>query len=153
MTYLLAASIGGLVAFVFSIPAIVFEIMERGHVKNVPLLVDIKTIFGRRLHKEEVFLAALFFYIIIGSAYGAAYVWFVENEWSVIIGTPFTLLSLVVFAVGSWVVLGLVIMPILRMGLFGRKEGRYVWLELLMSMLLVGLGMWVVVQYYQPSFF
>lgn len=153
MTYLLAASLGGLIALVLSIPAIVFEIIERGEVKNIPLLVDVKTIFGRKLHKEEIFWSALFFHLVIGAAYGALYVLLVEQKWFVITGAPFSFVSLLVFAVCVWAFLGFIIMPVLRMGLFGRKEGRLVWLELLLGMIFLGCGVWLCVYYYQPMIF
>jgi len=62
-------------------------------------------------------------------------------------------MSLVIYAIGAWIVVGAILMPLLRMGLFGSREGRYVWLEIFFGMMLIGLGMWFVVQYYQPSFF
>ena len=153
MSYFLAASIGGLVAFIFSTPAILLEMIGRGRVQNLPLLVDIKTIFGRRLEQGEIFFAAVFFYVASGALMAAAYVLFVNQDWLFITRSPYSFLSLIIFSVGSWIVLGGLLMPALRMGFFGAKEGRWVWLELLSGMLLVGFGVWIVVKYFQPSFF
>ncbi len=55
MDYILGSTLGGLLAFLFSIPAIVMEWVERGRVQDAPLLVDVKIIFGARLKKSEVF--------------------------------------------------------------------------------------------------
>ncbi|MFC1787852.1 hypothetical protein ACFLZY_01380, partial [Patescibacteria group bacterium] len=154
ITYLLAGAIGGLVAFVFAIPAIILEIIERGDVKNLPLLVDIKTVLGRRFHKEEVFLMATFFHIVLGIVYGIFYVLFANQGWLLITNEPYSLFSMILFAVLIWFVVGAVVYPLLQMGWFGSREGRLVWLELLVSLLLIGLGWWVVVHfYYQPFFF
>ena len=153
MDYYLGASIGGLVAFVFSIPAIVLELVERGSVGNLPLVIDIKTIFGRKLKKEEVFWVAILFHTVIGGLFGLVYVLFVKQHWLVFTNDPYSFLSLVIYAACSWVVAGLVLFPILGLGLFGRREGKRVWMEMLATHFVLGIGMWLLVQYYQPVFF
>ncbi|OGL94870.1 hypothetical protein A2348_05275 [Candidatus Uhrbacteria bacterium RIFOXYB12_FULL_58_10] len=153
MDYLLGTSIGGLTALFFAIPAIVLEAVERWRVPNAPLLVDIKTLWGRKLDRHETFLVALLVHLVVGSLFGLMYVVFVKKGWLFVTHSPYTFLSLVVFAVGSWVVSGLTIFPALGMGPFGRRAGHRVWLEMLASHLLVGFGMWLVVQYYQPIWF
>jgi len=154
MEYLLGGALGGLVAFFFSLPAIVLEIVERGKVKNVPLLVDIKTIFGIKIkHKHEVFFIGLLLYLVLGFLFGAVYVLFVTQGWLFVTNAPYTIYSLLVFAVLSWVVVGLVLYPLLGMGMFGIKEGKYVWVEMLVSHLILGVSLWLLVQYYQPQFF
>mgnify|MGYP006865011879 CR=1 FL=1 len=154
MDYLLGGALGGLVAFFFSLPAIVLEIVERGKVKNVPLLVDIKTIFGIKIkHKHEVFFIGLLLYLVLGFLFGAVYVLFVTQGWLFVTNAPYTIYSLLVFAVLSWVVVGLVLFPLLGMGMFGIKEGKYVWVEMLVSHFILGVSLWLLVQYYQPQFF
>ncbi|HBK35107.1 MAG: hypothetical protein UU08_C0001G0019 [Candidatus Uhrbacteria bacterium GW2011_GWE2_40_58] len=153
MDYLLGASIGGLIAFFFSLPAAVLEFVEKGNVKRLPILVEAKTIFHRRLHKEEVFLVAVLLHICLGISYGTIYVWFVLHDWLFLTHTPFTLFSFFLFSLGAFVVTGSVIFPLLGMGLFGRKEGTSVWLEMVFSFLLLGFMMWLVVQFYQPFYF
>lgn len=154
MDLLLGGSLGGLVAFAFSIPAIILEIIERGKVKRDPLVIDVKTIFGLKIrHRHEVFLIGLLLYIIIGFLFGLVYILFVEQGWLFVTHAPFTLLSLIVYALLSWIVAGVVIYPALRMGFFGAKEGKHVWIETLASHFILGLGLWLLVQYYQPYFF
>ena len=71
INYVLGGSLGGLVAFMFAIPAILLEITESGKVKNVPLLVDVKTIFGLKIrHKQEVFFIGLLLHLIFGFLFG-----------------------------------------------------------------------------------
>ena len=153
MDYLLGGALGGLVAFVFSIPAIVLELTERGRVKNLPLVIDIKTIFGQRLHKDEVFWVAILFYVVIGFLFGVVYILFVLQDWLFVTNDPYSFLSLIVYALLSWVVAGVILYPVLGMGFFGRKEGRMVWLEMFVSHLILGSSLWLLVQYYQPFFF
>jgi hypothetical protein len=153
MELYLGAAIGGLIAFAFSVPAILLEVMERGKVKQLPLLVDVKTIFNRRLHKYEVFLVAVLLHVIIGTLYGGAYVMFALHGWMIVIGVPYTLLSFIAFALLSFLFTGLILFPLLQMGLFGRREGRYVWAEMLISFLLLGFSMWLVIHLYQPIYF
>lgn len=153
MDYLLGGALGGLVAFVFAIPAIVIEFIEHGKVKNPPLLVDIKIMWGKKIKKTEAFLIGLLVNILIGFLFGFIYPLFVSWDWLFVTHDPYSLLSLFIYAIGSWVVVGTIIFPLLGFGLFGKKEGRDVWLELLVSILLVGIGMWVLVQLYQPMYF
>lgn len=153
MDYLLGSALGGLTAFVFSLPAIVEEIVEHGKVKNIPLLVDAKSIWGRKLKSSEVFLVALLIHLVLGTLFGLIYVLFVRKGWLVFTNRPYTIESLIIYAVCAWIVTGVLIFPALGFGLFGRREGERVWLELLISMLLIGTGMWFLVQFYQPFFF
>ena len=152
--YVLAGALGGLIAFVFSIPAIVLEITEFGKVKNVPLLVDVKTIFGLKIrHKHEVFFIGLLLHLVFGFLFGFVYVLFAEQGWLFLIHPPYTVLSLIIFALVSWVVVGLVIYPLLGLGIFGLKEGPHVWLETITSHLILAFSLWLLVQYFQPFFF
>jgi hypothetical protein len=154
MDYLLGGSLGGIVAFAFALPAIVLEIVERGKVKRDPLVIDVKTIFGVKIkHRHEVFLIGLLLYLVVGFLFGLVYIVFVEQGWLFVTGAPFTLLSLFVYALLSWIVAGIVLYPLLGMGMFALKEGKNVWLETLISHILLGLGLWLLVQYYQPYYF
>ena len=77
----------------------------------------------------------------------------VEQGWLFVTHAPYTLLSFVVFALLSWVVVGLVMYPLLGLGMFGLKEGRHVWSETIVSHLLLAGSLWLLVQYFQPTFF
>lgn len=153
MDYLLGGSLGGLIAFVFSIPAIVFEFFEMKTDVSPPLVVQVKTIFGRTLKNSEIFLTGLLLHICTGFLFGLVYILFVERSWLFVTHRPFSFLSFVVYAVLSWIVFGLVLYPLLRMGIFGRKEGNHVWMETLATHLFLGLCMWILVKYFQPVYF
>jgi hypothetical protein len=154
MNYLLGGSLGGLVAFAFAIPAIVLELTQRSQAVDAPLLIDVKTIFGVKItHKHEVFLIGLFLHLVIGFLFGTIYVVFVERGWLFITHAPYTFLSLLVYAVLSWIVANLVVYPVLGLGAFGLKEGRHVWMETIVSHVILGVSLWLLVQYYQPVFF
>jgi hypothetical protein len=153
MDYLLGGSLGALVACVFAIPAVVLEIKQKGEAIDAPLIVDAKKIFGRTLKRQEAFLVGLLIYIIFGFLFGLIYVLFVLRGWLFVTHAPYTFLSLLVYAVLSWIVAGVLIYPALGMGLFARREGKYVWLETITSHLILGVALWLLVQYYQPQFF
>ncbi len=153
MDYLLGTAIGCLTALVFAIPAIALEVVERWRVTNVPLLVDVKSVLGHKLDRHETFLMALLLHLVTGSLFGLVYVLFVKNGWLFITHAPYTFLSLFVFAVLGWIVSGLLVFPTIGMGLFGRRAGKRVWIEMLASHLVIGFGIWIAVQYYQPVWF
>lgn len=151
--YLLGASLGGLSAFLFAIPAIVFHISSKGKERDVPLLVDVETAFGHRISRRAMFWLALLLHLVIGALFGAIYHVFVNFGWLFITHAPYTYLSLLTYAIGSWLFVGFVIFPVIGFGWFGRKEDPEAPLELLISMLLIGSAMWALVKFYQPVFF
>ena len=153
MDFLLGGSLGGLIAFVFSVPAMVFEYLEKESDVAPPLVVQVKTIFGFTLKKSEVFLTGLLFHICTGFLFGLVYILFVEQDWLFVTHRPFSFVSFIVYAFLSWLATGLVIYPALRMGIFGLKEGKHVWIETLVTHLLLGLCMWLLVKYFQPIYF
>jgi hypothetical protein len=153
MDYLLGAAVGCLAALAFAVPAVVLEITERWRVANAPLVVDFKSLWGRPLDRHESFLVALLVHLVIGSLFGLVYVLFVRKGWLFVTHSPYSFLSLAVYAVGSWAVSGLLVFPALGMGLFGRRAGNRVWIELLASHFVIGVGVWLAVRYYQPVWF
>ncbi len=153
MDYLLSGALGALIAFVFSIPAIVLEYTTDGTAEETPLVIDVKSIFGIKLRRTEVFLVGLLIHILIGFLFGLVYVVFVQQGWLFVTSDPYSFPSLFVYAILSWVMVNVVIYPLLGMGLFAQKEGPTVWLETLVAHLLLGSALWLLVQYYQPSFF
>ncbi|MBI4437606.1 DUF2938 family protein [Candidatus Uhrbacteria bacterium] len=154
MDYFLGGSLGGLVAFVFAIPAILLEVTQKGGVSEAPLVIDVKTIFGFKIRdKHEVFLIGLLLHIVIGFLFGLIYIIFVKRGWLFVTHAPYTFLSLLVYAILSWIVANLVVYPALGLGAFGLKEGRHVWMETIVSHLILGVSLWLLVQYYQPLFF
>ncbi len=150
--YILGTAIGGLVAFAFSVPAIVLETISRFKLPNA-LYFDVKSMWGKKLEKHEVFLVALLIHLVIGSLFGLVYVAFVKNGWLVFTHSPYSIVSLLIFAFGSWIVAGTTVFPALGLGLFGRREGKRVWMEMLASHMILGIGLWLLAKYYQPFFF
>ncbi len=153
MDYYLGAALGGLIAFGYSIPAIVFELMERRKSAVVSPVITVKTIFGYNLKKEEAFWVGLLLHIVIGTLFGFAYVLFVDRGWLFVTNHPYQFDSFVVFGLLSWIFVNVTIYPLLRMGFFGRREGTHIWMETLISHLLLGVTMAGLVQWFQPVFF
>jgi len=153
MEYLLGASLGILIAFVLSVPALAMELFDRKHKRNLPLLVDVKEIWGRKITHPEMFLIALFVHLVIGALFGAIYPLAVLNSWLYITGAPYTFASLFWYALHAWLVVMLVIFPIIGFGFFGKKEGKLVWMELLITMILIGIFLQFAVQWFRPFFF
>ncbi|MBI4599145.1 hypothetical protein HY734_03055 [Candidatus Uhrbacteria bacterium] len=150
---LLGGAIGGLVAFLLTLPAIAFEVAKPGPVDRDPLVADVKKAWHLRWSGRGILLAGLFLHVLVGVGYGGVYPLLVERNWRLLPVVPYSLPSLLFYAVGVWLAVGIVLLPLLRFGLFGRRLGPFVWLEFLISMLLIAVGMWLGVQYYQPSFF
>ncbi|RMD51429.1 hypothetical protein D6827_02260, partial [Candidatus Parcubacteria bacterium] len=146
MEFILAISLGIMIGFVLALPAIILEIDKR--VKNLPLLVDVAVIWGKKLNEREVFAASLLLHFIISGLYALFYVIFAENAWLFITNAPYTLGSMLIFAFLSWLVLNIAIFPLLGFGIWGGKEGDTVWLETLISLLLEGAIFWVLIHYY-----
>lgn len=151
MIFFLAAALGVLIAFVIAIPAILLEIDHR--VKNAPLLIDVRIWRGLKLSRQEAFAFGLLLHLVIGGLYGLCYAIFARQGWLVLTNAPYTLQSMLIFAVGSWLVLGNLLLPLIGLGWFGRREGNTVWAETLMSLLLEGVVLWEVIKWYQPFFF
>lgn len=153
MDYFLGTALGGLISFVYSIPAIIFEFIERGNASLAPPVITVKTIFGHTLKKQEAFWAGLLLYIVIGMLFGGVYILFVERGWLFVTHQPYTFVSFAVYGFLSWIFAGAIVYPLLQMGFFGRREGKHIWIETLVSHMLLGVTMAVVVLWFQPWFF
>lgn len=153
MDYFLGAALGGLIAFLYSIPAIIFEFIERGNAPLAPPVITVKTIFGYTLKKQEAFWAGLLLYIVIGMLFGGVYILFVEQGWLFVTHRPYTFISFSVYGFLSWIVAGVILYPLLQMGFFGRREGKHIWIETLVSHMLLGITMAAAVLWFQPWFF
>lgn len=147
----LGAAIGALIGFVIAIPAIMLESMRR--VRDLPILIDVKFLFGRKLTDGEVFVVSLLLHLVISTLAGGIYALFAESGWLFITNDPYALPSLLIFFAFAWIVVGSLIFPLLGLGFFGRREGKHVWLEMLIMHELLAFGYWLAVSYYQPIFF
>jgi hypothetical protein len=151
MTILLGAALGLLIAFILAVPAIILDTSRR--VKNLPLLIDVYVWRGKKMNDGEVFAIGLAVHLIVGGLYGFLYTLFATNDWLVITNQPFSILSMLVFAVVCWFVLMVIIFPLIGFGFFALKEGKTAWYESLISLMLEGGILWMMIQYYQPFFF
>lgn len=150
-TLLLGSAIGAIVGVVLAIPGIILESSRR--TKNLPLIIDVKEIWGKKLTDNEVFLVSLLMHLVFSTLAGTIYVLFAENGWLFVTGAPYAFHSIEIFAVFAWAVTGAILYPILGFGFFGRKEGAHIWFEMLVTQLLLGVLFWLAVSYYQPYFF
>ena len=150
----LGAALSGLIGFVLAIPAIVLEWRDHRHKHNLPILVDIKSKWGNRhLTHRELFFVSLAIHLVLATLFGLIYVVFVEQRWLFVTNDPYSLLSLLVYAVGAWIVSMTIIFPAIGFGFLGKKEEGFVWAEILAMMLLLGVLMWFFVQWFQPMYF
>lgn len=150
MSLFLGTALGLLVSFLLAVPAIILEASQR--VQNAPLIMDVRIWRDKKLTHGEAFAFGLLIHLIIGACYGFFYTLFAAQDWLFITNAPYTLHSMIIFAVCAWVALGFVL-PIFGFGLFGRKEGNTVWFELLSALLLEGAILWILIQFYKPFFF
>jgi len=146
----LGAAIGGITGFVLAIPAIILETSRR--VNNLPLILDVKTVWGKKLTDAEIFAVSLLLHLLVATGLGALYVFAAQHSW-LFTTKPYQLDSIMLFAVVGWALSGAIVYPILGVGFFGRHEGKHIWFEMLITHLLLGFLFWLAVRYYQPFFF
>lgn len=123
-----------------AVPGFISELGKKAP-KNIPLLVDVKTFWGHKLTRGEVFWFGLFIHLLMAALFGALY----QLEMLKSNINPYALDNLAVFATLFWLLLGGVIFPLVGLGLFGKKEGRWVWFELLVTHHLFGFFIWLLV--------
>ena len=148
---ILSTSIGALLALVLSIPAIVGE-LRRAHKGHI-LIPDVHRIWGRRALKDrEVFALGMLMHLSAGVAFGLLYPFTVA--WDPIPALlPYSWGSVAVYGALFSVVLSAVVMPLGHMGVFGRKEDRWIWLETLFTFAVFVVGYVLIVGWFQPSWF
>ncbi|HBR80997.1 MAG: hypothetical protein UX09_C0025G0007 [Candidatus Uhrbacteria bacterium GW2011_GWE2_45_35] len=150
---ILGAAIGGLAAFLISTPAIVFEIFRRGKTEVLPLVVHVKNIFSFKLSQLAAFAVGVFLQILMGMVFGVVYPVVADHGWWAFVGAPYQPLTLFVYTIIVWLFFTLILFPIFGFGWFGTKEGKMVWLEVLVSLFLIALVFCLAVPFYQPSYF
>lgn len=152
---LLGAALSGLVGFLLVIPTIVLEWRAHSHKHHLPILVDIdrRRWPFRCLTHRELFFVALAGHLLLATLFGLIYVVFVEQGWLFVTNDPYSILSLLIYALGVWLVNGFIIFPLIGFGLFGKKEKGPVWAEILATHLVLGVALWLLVQWFQPAYF
>lgn len=153
MPYLLAGALGGLLSFVLSVPAIIEELFFKGRIKNTPLVVEIKMEGDPERIGPLPFLLGLVIHLVAAFIFAVGYV-FAFHLLSVTNILPaYTIVSFIVYALSVWLLVNLIVFPLTGQGFFGRKEGAFVWLELLITMMLVSVGLFFVMRFYPSLFF
>jgi hypothetical protein len=121
-----------------AIPGIVSELGKKAP-DNIPLLVDVKTFWGHKLTRGEVFWFGMAIHLLMAALFGALYELIVVKS----LVSPYTLASLLGYASFFFLLVGGVIFPLVGAGIFGRKEGKTVWYELLIVHHLFGFFIWL----------
>jgi len=150
---ILGASIGGLAAFIVAAPAVITEIIRRGKVANLPLVVDVKTFFDLKLSQFAAFAFGVLLHILMGMVLGAVYPAVADKGWFDFFGQPYEPSTLFVYTLLVWLAFTFVFFPLFGFGWFGLKEGKTVWLEVLVSLLLIAFLFWLSLPFFQPVYF
>jgi hypothetical protein len=121
-----------------AVPGFLSELGKKAP-KDIPLLIDVRTFWGHKLTRGEVFWFGLFIHLLMAALFGALYELIVVKSFV----HPYELDNLAVYASFFWLFVGGVIFPIVGLGLFGKKEGKWVWFELLVVHHLFALFVWL----------
>jgi hypothetical protein len=137
---LLAGGIGGMVMAVLIHLAPLVTV----HKKHLPD-IDSHYFFGRRFSERETHLLGILVQLVLSALFGGIYVLLVDYK---IIFTDFHYLSILFFGVLIWFLKGLIILPLLGIGLFGAKEGKWVWLEMFLLHQIYAFVFWLAIKLY-----
>lgn len=119
---------GLVIGVLLSIPAVLASYLRPG--ANLPLVVDVKTFWGGTISKDQVLVWSLINHWALSAIYGGAYAFLVlRGVFSVGYFFPEGLL----YALGFNIVTGIALYPLLGFGVYGVKEGHFVWLELVIT--------------------
>lgn len=145
----LAGGIGVLMALVLSVPAIIHELRRRHH--GHPLLIDIHSFGGKKLSDRETFALGILFQLMLGLVFGVLYT--LNTEIWQFAGDPYALKSLSAYGLVLFLVAGMIVFPFMGLGLFGRREDKWIGIETFITVMLMVIGFFYVVQWFQPSWF
>jgi len=123
---------------VTAVPGFLSELNKKAPA-DIPLFIDVKTFWGRKLNRSEIFWFGLFIHLLMAALFGALYELIVVKSFV----HPYELDNLAVYATFFWLFVGGVIFPVVGLGLFGKKEGEWVWFELLVVHHLFSLFVWL----------
>jgi len=126
-------------ALALAIPALIAELGKAP--ADVPLFIDVRSFWGHRFNKREVFWIGLFIHFLMAALFGVLY------ELLALTGyvRPFFLGNMIAYATSFYILVGVVIFPLVGLGFFGRKEGNWAWFELLIVHHFLAVFMWVLV--------
>lgn len=128
---------GFVIGLILAMPSVIAEQVR--HSRELPLLMDVKTFWGRRLTPHQVLVASVTTHLATSALFGGI----VSALVSVGVLSPLYLFGeIIVYTLAFYLVVGMVVFPLIGFGLFGKKEGEFVWLELLLTNLLYGILFW-----------
>lgn len=137
---LVAGGVGGIVMAILIHLAPLFS--YHGH--KMPD-IDSHYLLNRRFSHQETHLFGIFLQLALSSLFGALYVLSVNHR---IFFHDYHYISILFFGVLVWLAKGLIITPLLGIGFFGRKEGRYVWFEMFLLHQIYALFFWLAIKLY-----
>jgi hypothetical protein len=133
---------GLVIGMIFSVPAMVYDLLFHKH-RNLPLLVDVRSVWGRAVPARDVFPASIALHLFFATAFGGVYAALVTFA----VLPSYAFRYILGYAVLFFFFSALVLLPLAGLGLFGRKEGALVWSELLLTHLLYACGLWYAATY------
>lgn len=129
---------GVVIGLVFSLPAMLAALMHKE--TNLPIVLDVRRIWGVSMpHKDVLFLSVLF-HVLVSVLFCGLYAGLVQFG----VLDSFAFLHITLYATIFYFCIGLIVAPALGLGIFGKNEGRFVWLELLISHVLYLASYWYV---------
>lgn len=128
---------GLVIGLVWSAPAFVSQSLRHGR-GELPIITDVRTVWGRRVRSEDVLLWSVGLHLLVATLFGGLYPFLVELG----VFPSFAARFIALYAASYWLFTGLAVFPALGLGLFGRREGASVWLELLLSHALYAASYW-----------
>ena len=128
---------GLVIGILLGIPAMITEALNP--TSRMPLLMDVETFWGRKLSEGGVIFWSAVVHLGMSTLYGSFVPLLVLQG---ILPPHLPLHGLLLYSVGFNLSMGFIALPIVGFGLFGRREGDFVWLELLLTHLLYGVAYW-----------
>ena len=138
-----------LLALLLSIPALIHELKRRR--SDHPLLIDIEVFGGRKLTGRESFALGMLFHLVMGLGFGVLYPLNPE-VWN-FAGPAYGIQSLAAYGIALFLFANVIVFPFMGLGFFGKQEDRWIWLETLITMIVLVVAFFFVVQWFQPSWF
>jgi len=89
--------------------------------------IDAHYLLGRKYSAREAHLLGILIQLALSALFGGIYVMLVDYG---IVFKNFDYIDIALFGVLVWFLKGLILTPLLGIGFFGVKEGKYVWFEM-----------------------
>ena len=119
---------GLVIGVIMSVPAVISNYMRPG--ANLPIIVDIKAFWGGTISKDHVLLWSLVNHWAMSAIYGGVYVLLVTRN---LFSPGYFFSEGLIYALGFNLITGLALYPLLGFGVYGKKEGAWVWTEMVIT--------------------